>query len=139
MVVDGRLSTVDKPIVLLDFRDHDPSVLQMTEDLRTRFGKYAKDQELEVKRIALTIDQVKKHSLIPNPTKRADSRSANYVAEYGDQCWELDAIPPDELQRLVASSIEQYIDPTPWNAGLEQEKKDKSALKERFANVELNI
>jgi hypothetical protein len=137
--VDGRLSTVDKPIVLLDFRDHDPSGLQMTEDLQTRFDRYADDLEIEVKRIALTIDQVKKHKLIPNPTKRADSRSAKYVTEYGDQCWELDAIPPDELQRLVTQAIEKHVDRKTWNADLEQEQKDKAALKERFASVELNI
>jgi hypothetical protein len=139
MAIDGRLSAVDKPIVLLDFRDHDPSGLQMTEDLQTRFERYAKDLEIEVKRIALTIDQVKEHNLIPNPTKRADSRSAKYVTEYGDQCWELDAIPPDELQGLVTSSIKQHIDPSRWNAALEQEQKDKAVLKERFANVELDI
>lgn len=139
VAVDERLSAVDKPIVLLDFRDHDPSGLQMTEDLQTRFDRYADDLEIEVKRIALTIDQVKKHSLIPNPTKRVDSRSAKYVAQYGDQCWELDAIPPDELQKLVTSAIKQHIDPSRWNAALEREQKDQAALKKRFANVELNI
>jgi len=111
----------------------------MTEDLQTRFDRYADDLEIEVKRIALTIDQVKKHSLIPNPTKRVDSRSAKYVAQYGDQCWELDAIPPDELQKLVTSAIKQHIDPSRWNAALEREQKDQAALKKRFANVELNI
>lgn len=33
MAVDDRYATVDKPIVILDFRDHDPSGIQMTEDL----------------------------------------------------------------------------------------------------------
>jgi hypothetical protein len=139
VAIDGRLSTVDKPIVLLDFRDHDPSGLQMTEDLQTRFDKYANGLELEVKRIALTIDQVKKHNLIPNPTKRADSRSAKYAAEFGEQCWELDAILPDELQRLVTSSIEQHIDRSRWDAALKQEQKDQAELKERFANATLEV
>lgn len=181
MAVDERFSRVDKPIIILDFRDHDPSGIQMTEDLQRRLTKYsggmdfgamfkdvgmgtdfdtvfkdltagipsaivakgAKEQGLgstiTVQRIALTIDQVRKHSLLPNPTKRADSRTAKYVAQFGDECWELDAIPPDELQGLVTSSIEQHIDRGRWDAALKQEEKDRAELKERFANAELDI
>jgi hypothetical protein len=139
VAVDGRLSGIDKPIILLDFRDHDPSGLQMTEDLQARFDKYGDGLELEVKRTALTIGQVKEHSLIPNPTKRADSRSAKYVAEFGDQCWELDAIPPDELQGLVTSSIQEHIDPDRWDAALKREEKDRAGLKERFANAIIEL
>lgn len=139
VAVDGRFSEVAKPIVVLDFRDHDPSGLQMTEDLQTRFDKYAGDLEIEVKRIALTIEQVRKYNLLPNMTKRKDTRSPKYVAEYGDQCWELDAIPPEELQRLVTSSIEQHIDRERWKADLEQEQKDRAELKERFANATIEV
>jgi hypothetical protein len=106
MAIDERLSEVDKPVIILDFRDHDPSGIQMTEDLQTRFNRYGEDLAILVKRIALTIDQVRQYNLIPNPTKRADTRSPSYVTQFGDQCWELDAIEPSELQRIVRESVE---------------------------------
>ena len=178
MAVDGRFSRVDKPIIILDFRDHDPSSIQMTEDLQRRLAKYggvdfasfdndlalnlnaafkdlfagagmpaaiiAKSSKqfgnaITVQRVALTIEQVKEHDLMPNPTKHADSRSAKYVAEYGDQCWELDAIPPDKLQKLVVAAINEHIDRDRWNAALEQEQKDQAELKERFANATIEV
>ncbi len=59
MAIDDRFSDVDKPIIILDFRDHDPSGLQMTEDLEKRLVKYGDGHDIKVSRIALTIDQVK--------------------------------------------------------------------------------
>ena len=80
-------------VVVLHLTDHDPSGLDMTRDLQTRFNAYsARGQVIEVKRIALTIDQVHEYNLIPNPTKITDSRAAGYMDQYGDECWELDAI-----------------------------------------------
>ena len=31
------------------------------------------------------------------PTKKADLRTGEYIARYGDQCWELEALEPTEL------------------------------------------
>jgi hypothetical protein len=139
MAVDDRYAAVDKPIVILDFRDHDPSGIQMTEDLQTRFDRYSDGEEIEVKRVALTIEQVRKYTLVPNPTKRVDSRSPRYVAEFGDQCWELDAILPDELQRLVTATIEQHIDKERWKADLEREAAERKELRWRFENAKITI
>lgn len=186
MAVDGRFAGVDKPIVILDFRDHDPSGLQMTEDLQRRFTRYgggivdldfkgimgidfdsafkeltadipahikAKARfdfrkehpeanlglDITVQRVALTIDQVKQYKLIPNPTKLADPRSQAYVAQYGDQCWELDAIEPKELQRLVKDAIEEHIDGDVWESSLKQEEEDRTSLTERFANATISL
>jgi hypothetical protein len=139
MAIDDRFSDVDKPIIILDFRDHDPSGIQMTEDLEKRLVNYGEGLDIEVKRIALTIDQVNEYKLIPNPTKLADPRSQAYVVQYGDQCWELDAIEPRELQRIVKAAIEKHIDREVWDHSLEHEQKDKTSLTERFANATLEV
>jgi len=139
MAIDDRLSSVGKPIVILDFRDHDPSGLQMTEDLANRFNKYGSNLEIEVRRIALTIDQVKEYSLLPNPTKKADPRSPEYIAAYGDECWELDAIEPDELQRIVKESIEECIDDDRWKETLAVETTERQELEKRFEKAELRM
>ena len=138
--VDGRFADVKKDIVILDFRDHDPSGIQMTSDVQTRFTRYGMDKNIVVDRIALTYEQVQKHKLVPNPTKRlegdpskfADPRAAFYVHRYGDRCWELDALPPDVLQALIKKAIEEHINKSAWKRSVDLETKYKKELKKLF-------
>jgi hypothetical protein len=141
MAVEERFMEWDpnQPIIILDFRDHDPSGLQMTEDLEKRFGKYGGGLDIEIKRIALTIDQVKEYDLIPNPTKMADPRSPGYVAQFGNECWELDAIEPNELQRIVREAVEEHIDMDAWNESLDKETTEKNLLREQFKKARLSL
>ena len=46
----------------------------------------------------------------PNPTKMRDSRSPGYVASYGMESWELDALEPQVLDGLISDAIEYYLD-----------------------------
>jgi len=102
-----------KEIIILHFADHDPSGVNMTDDLVNRFRRYGAD--VEVKRIALSIAQVKQWELAPNPTKKADKRTAGYLVKYGDACWELDAVPPDELHKLVRDAVAVEVDKRAWD------------------------
>jgi hypothetical protein len=52
------------------------------------------------------MDQVEAFQPPPNPAKESDKRFDAYRREYGDQCWELDALPPKELARLTREAIE---------------------------------
>jgi len=121
----------DKKIVILHFTDHDSSGLDMTRDLWTRLRRYS-GRNITVKRIALTYDQVQEYRLAPNPTKKTDTRAAAYIAEYGMQCWELDAIEPKELQRLVEKAIKEYVDEEMWQASKKEEEEAKAELEETF-------
>lgn len=111
--------------LVLHFSDHDPSGLDMTRDLQSRLRSYGAD--VEVKRIGLTYEQVQQYKLSPNPTKNADPRSKEYVEQYGNECWELDALPPDVLQQLVEDNIQEYIDQDKWDER-EQEIEDNQEL-----------
>ena len=135
LAIDDRLSHVDKPIVVLYFGDHDPSGIQMTEDLERRLVKYGENLNIEVKRVALTIEQVKQYELIPNRIKSKDSRSEEYSKKYGDDCWELDAIEPKELQRIAKEAIEKQLDLKMWEKSLKQEEMDRANLTKRFSNT----
>jgi hypothetical protein len=139
MAVEERFASIEKQILILDFRDHDPSGIQMTEDLETRFNKYGGDKDIRVERIALTIDQVKEHDLLPNPTKMADPRSPKYVEEFGDECWELDAIEPNELQAIVRGAVSGYIDSERWDESLEEETKEREVMTKRFSNAKIEV
>ncbi len=51
-----------------------------------------------------------------NPAKETDSRYKDYLQKYGESSWELDAIEPRELARLVTEAIKAKItDPQAWN------------------------
>lgn len=146
-----------KKVTILHFTDHDPSGIDMTRDLGKRMLKYlcmeAGDEfdekeydvdpenymrdrfNFEVQRIALTYEMVKKYNLSPNPTKMADPRSPLYVAQFGNKCWELDALEPKILEDLVKRSISHYIDIPKWDKMLETEKKETTNLKKKFSKI----
>jgi hypothetical protein len=52
-------------------------------------------------------------SAIDARTTRHEGYAA-YRRKYGDQCWELDALPPEELARLTRETIEEHIDWPQW-------------------------
>ena len=119
-------------VVVLHFADHDPSGLDMTRDLQDRFNAYSRGFlfSVEVKRIALSFDQVRQYDLIPNPTKVTDSRAGRYMDQYGDECWELDAIEPDELVRLVHEAAEvEVTDWDAWNELKDQDEKEREEIR----------
>ena len=125
-------------VVILHLTDHDPSGLDMTRDLQDRFNAYSRGLpfSVEVKRIALSIDQVRQYDLVPNPTKVTDSRAGRYMARYGDECWELDAIEPDELVRLVRESAEAEVtDWDAWNELKDQDEKEREAIRKAIERL----
>lgn len=106
-----------KRCVVLHFGDHDPSGLDMTRDLEERLNVFGCDPEMwEIKRLALNMDQVRKHKPPPNPAKMTDSRFGDYAKRYGQKSWELDALKPSVLVELARSNILPEIDTDAWEA-----------------------
>jgi hypothetical protein len=81
-----------------------------------------------VEKIALTMGQVEEYHPPPNPAKMSDPRAEEYVSKHGDSSWEVDALPPDALSKLIRKAIEQRLDIEKMNKVKEQEEKDKQAL-----------
>jgi hypothetical protein len=100
-------------VAVLHLGDHDPGGLDMTGDLQDRLSLYA-GATVDVRRVALNMDQVEAFDPPPNPAKESDKRFEAYRREYGESCWELDALPPKELARLTREAIEAHIDWLQW-------------------------
>jgi len=124
-----------KPTVLLYFGDFDPSGVDIERDLTERLAKYEAG-DFSVRRVALTPDQIAQYSLPPMPVKRSDARSPTFVAAYGDEAVELDALEPDVLQRLVAESIEEHINQQTWIKRLTEIENLKQWIKAKLENIE---
>jgi len=115
--------------IIIYLGDHDPSGLDIPRELRESldlFGCFF----VEIKRIALTMTQIEKYRLPPNPTKLSDSRAKKYIAEHGLQSWELDALTPDALSKLVDDTINEFTDHAKLNARRELQLSQRNELRE---------
>lgn len=128
----------NKKFVLLYFGDHDPSGLDMVRDIEDRLTFMMREGEemisdpedwFEVKHIGLTMAQVKRYNLPPNPTKLTDSRSNAYIEKYGETCWEVDALEPAVLINLVEQFIQSTIDIDKYEEILKLERADKTKIR----------
>ncbi len=90
--------------------DHDPSGLDMCEYITRMLREFG--AKVEFKRIALNMEQIERLNPPPNLVKDSDSRAKEYCRLYGDECWELDTLPPKELNDIVETEIVDCIDDT---------------------------
>ena len=118
-----------KRVVVIYLGDHDPSGMDMTRDIRDRFDVLSWFQDIEVRRLALNMDQVERYGPPPNPTKFSDSRAMSYVSEYGPESWELDALEPQVLDQLVSGTIDDLLDRELFDERVRQEEADKVAIR----------
>lgn len=98
--------------VVLYFGDHDPSGLDMDDDIRNRMRVFGLTN-VAVTRVALTETQIKTHGCPPNPAKVTDSRAAKYIARHGRESWELDALEPRVLAELARQAIRDETEDDP--------------------------
>lgn len=119
-------SHVAQRVVILHFGDHDPSGIDMTRDIRDRLSLFG--ARVDVRRLALTMDQIERYTPPPNPAKETDSRFADYQSKYGDESWELDAMAPDVLAALVEDEIRDLVDTDAWEAHVEGEQQERERL-----------
>lgn len=115
-----------KPIVL-HLGDHDPSGKDMTRDIESRLSEFS-GEEITVRRLALNMDQIEEYNPPPNPAKITDSRAQGYIAEFGDESWELDALTPEVMAGLIESAVMEYRDNIAWERASASETQQKSQL-----------
>ncbi len=137
--------THDQDTIIIHLGDHDPSGIQMTEDIQRRINLYssAYDDLIEpfiiIRRIALNLDQIKRLGLPPNPAKPTDSRYPQYVERFGlEDSWELDALEPAHIVELIDDAIRGIVDLPKWaeEHRIQEEHRDHiSRISGRFDEV----
>lgn len=114
-------------VTVLQFTDHDPSGIDMTRDLEDRLEMFLGRHmySLTVKRMALTMDQIDELNPPPNFAKLSDARAREYIWQYGEHSWELDALSPTYLSGLVSGEAEALRDLDQWNTDYENQETDR--------------
>ncbi|KKN67395.1 hypothetical protein LCGC14_0462590 [marine sediment metagenome] len=90
------------------------------------------DEQVEIRQIGLTTEQVKQYAPPPNPAKITDPRAKNYIAQFGNTSWEVDALKPEILHSLVREGVEGLIDMKLFKDQIKKEESDKGKLKKFF-------
>lgn len=108
--------------------DHDPSGEDMVRDVGDRLSMFGV-ADLDVKKLALTMEQVEQYNPPPNPAKMSDSRAAAYVDKHGAHSWEVDALPPQVLQQIIRDAFDEIVDRDKMDVIIEREGRHKDALR----------
>lgn len=127
-----RACEAGKKPVIIHLGDHDPSGLDMTRDNRDRCSLFSR-YDVEIRRIALNMDQIEHYRPPPNPAKETDSRAGEYCRKYGESSWELDALNPRVISRLVRRELQSCItDQDAWELVKEQEAAARQPLSQLY-------
>lgn len=113
-------------VYVLHFGDHDPSGIDMTRDLEAKFDTFG--STAVIWRVALNMEQIQVWNPPPDPAKKTDSRYKRYRREYGEWCWELDALEPSQLAALVRTNVMKLRDEELWAPHVEEEEFNRSVL-----------
>lgn len=116
--------------VVIHLGDHDPSGMDMTRDNADRLTMFARGR-VEVIRVALNLDQVQQYDPPPNPAKLSDSRANDYIDKFGESSWELDALEPRVISKLIEAEILRMRDPEL----LIEQRESEALVKEELRNV----
>jgi hypothetical protein len=129
-LVRDRALCEERPVHLAYIGDLDASGTDIERDWVARTACW--DQ---VTRIAVTFDQVAAYDLPPAPGKAGDPRWPGFAARHGldpvrPVQWEVEALEPSELRRLVDAAVTPYVDRAALDAVLADEERQRAALTE---------
>ena len=115
-------------LIILAVSDLDPDGDAIAHSIGQRLRDDHHIQDVEAIKVALTMEQVERLSLPKSAFERAKKSSPNYkryVDRYEtDFVWELEAVPYEELRKLLTQHIEAVIDREAYNYEVSQEKAD---------------
>lgn len=121
--------------VIIHLGDHDPSGIDMTRDIQERLELFSGNR-IKIERIALSMDQIQEFNPPPNPAKITDTRAKGYIAEFGRESWELDALDPDILSSLVRDTIARFVDKDLYDETCSKEEEQRSLIEKVASNWE---
>lgn len=116
-------------LILLIVSDHDPD----GEEIAHSFARSMRDdfgvRRIHPVKVALTRDQVNEHRLPPMMSaKETSAHYDRFVSEHGQAAYEVEALEPVTLQKILRDAIDTVIDVALFNHEVEAEKQDAAHL-----------
>ncbi len=101
-----EIAEIGKPPFIYYLGDFDPSGVCFRDRVNRDLKRYAPKAEIHFEQLAVTPEQIEEYSLPTRPTKQSDPN----VRKFKGESVEVDAVPADELRRLVHNAIVQHLD-----------------------------
>lgn len=116
-------------LILLAMSDFDPE----GEDIAHSFARSMRDDfginNIVPTKVALTEKQVRELGLPPScEAKKSSSRCKAFTEAHGNNVFELEAVQPGQLQRMLRDAIDAVLDIDAFNAEIDAEKRDAAKL-----------
>lgn len=115
-----------KETSLLYLGDHDPSGLDMIRDIQDRLEMFGSN--VRVIQIALNKEQIAKFNPPPNPAKITDSRYEKYQSLHGSDSWELDALDPREIEKIIRDGVKRFTDEPARQDIIDEQEHERNQL-----------
>ena len=119
----------DKSINVFYLGDHDPSGITIQEELYSRLKEYGTPY-FEMTRLAIHKADIELFNLPPLRIKDSDTRAKKFRQNYGEDCVELDALPPNELRNRIENAIRGCIEFESWNRAEKAEQVELDSIVE---------
>lgn len=124
--------------VVLYFGDHDPDGWEIPRSAERNLEAIANVRGLDLppirfERVALNREQIDRYNPPPFPARETSARFLGYVEEHGIRdAWELDALRPDVLERLIRESVAERFDEDIYRTNQRLVQERRAELKARL-------
>ncbi len=116
-------------LILLVISDFDPPGEVIAGSLARSIYDDFDVSEIEPIKVALNASQASELKLPPGgKAKKQSAGYSDFVNKYGDDVWELEALPPVTLQEILRDAIDSVIDVDAFNYEVDCEKEDAAKL-----------
>jgi hypothetical protein len=143
----------DRPVTVLQLGDHDPSGEDMFTNLKEDVTAFVDELNeaaethgdakgvnlsnwVEFVRIAVTPEQIREFDLPTAPAKKTDTRTRAFEERHGDfGTVQLEALPPDEVAKIVRDAITSRMDSKVLDDILALEKQERAEIERAVGNL----
>ena len=116
-------------LVLLILSDFDPDGEEIAHALARSLRDDFYIGNIEPVKVALNAKQVRQFKLPPKiKAKKSSTNYDRFKKAHGDNVFELEAIEPETLQKVLTEAIDSVIDVEAFNHELDREKEDSAKL-----------
>lgn len=134
------LKGTQRDVVVLYLGDHDPDGLEIPQaaerGLRKLMNVMGLRVNLQFKRIALSMEQIRKYNP-PSFEAKKGARLRKYIEKTGlEEAWELDALEPRVMQQLIRDEVSMYFDKTMAQHAQWLANDARAKMRQRMATME---